>query len=178
MNMKNRQQLLLALALAAVGLMAADKLVLTPLQVSWKARAARLVDLRKKVADGRALAERERTLRARWSGMLSNTLPAEPSQAEQKLLKGVDAWSHEGRISVTSINPQWKRAEQDYRALQCRIEASGSLGAITRFLFALEKDPTAIRIESFELSSRDAEGQQLAVSLQISGLALAGEEKR
>ena len=36
----------------------------------------------------------------------------------------------------------------------------------------------AIRIETLELSARDAEGQQLSMGLQVSGLTLAPEEKR
>ncbi len=178
MNIKNRQQLLLILALVAVGLFAADKLLITPLQASWKARSARIADLRKKVTEGRALIAREDTLRSRWDNMQTNTLPDDLSQAEQKLLKGVDTWSQESRISVTSINPQWKRAEQNFRTLQCRVEAAGSLNAVARFLFNLEQDPMAVRIENLELSARDAEGQQLAVGLQISGLVLIPEVKR
>ncbi len=178
MNIKNRQQLLLIIALAALGLFAADKLLITPLQASWKARSARIEDLRKKVTEGRALISRADTLRTRWEGMQTNTLPVDLSQAEQKLLKGVDTWAQESRISVTSINPQWKRAEDNFRIVQCRVEAAGSLNAVTRFLFNLEEDPMAVRIENLEVSARDAEGQQLAVGLQLSGLVLLPEAKR
>jgi hypothetical protein len=178
LNIKNRQQLLLIIALAALGLFAADKLLITPLQASWKARSARIADLTKKVTEGRALISRAETLRTRWEGMQTNTLPVDLSQAEQKLLKGVDTWAQESRISVTSINPQWKRAENDFRIVQCRVEATGSLNAVTRFLFNLEEDPMAVRIENLELSARDAEGQQLAVGLQLSGLVLLPEVKR
>ena len=178
MNIKNRQQLLLILALVAVGLFAADKLLITPLQASWKARSARIADLEKKVSEGRALISRAETLRTRWDGMKTNTLPDDLSQAEQKLLKGVDTWSQESRISVTSINPQWKRAEESFRIVQCRVEASGNLNAVTRFLYNLEEDPMAVRIENLEVSARDAEGQQLAIGLQLSGLVLLPEVKR
>lgn len=178
MNIKNRQQLLLIVALSAIGLFAADKLILTPLQSAWKARATRIAELSKRVAEGRGLIERESTLRARWAGMRTNTLPDDLSQAEQKLLKGFDTWSQESRISVTSINPQWKRGETGFRTLQCRVEASGSLSTVAKFLFNLEKDPMAIRIETLELSARDGEGQLLSVGLQVSGLSLAAEEKR
>ena len=35
----------------------------------------------------------------------------------------------------------------------------------------------ALRLESLEISSRDTEGQQLSVGLQISGLVLVASQK-
>ena len=42
MNLNKRQQLLAILAIAAVGFLVVDKLVLTPLTLSWKARSERI----------------------------------------------------------------------------------------------------------------------------------------
>jgi hypothetical protein len=52
------------------------------------------------------------------------------------------------------------------------------MGAVSRFLYDVEKDPMALRLEIVEVSSRDAEGQQLALGLQVSGLVLTPQEKR
>ena len=53
MQIKNRQQLLAIVAISAVGLFAADKLVRAPLTASWQQRARQISALRDKVADGR-----------------------------------------------------------------------------------------------------------------------------
>ena len=81
-------------------------------------------------------------------------------------------------MSITSINPQWKHDTDEYTTLQCRVEAAGSLPALSRFLFDIEKDPLPLRLEIVELSSRDSEGQQLALGLQVSGLVLTPQERR
>ncbi len=73
---------------------------------------------------------------------------------------------------------QMKHDTDEYTTLQCRVEASGSLNALSRFLYDIEKDPSALRLEIVELSSRDNEGQQLALGLQISGLVLTPQERR
>ena len=44
--------------------------------------------------------------------------------------------------------------------------------------FDIEKDPLPLRLEIVELSSRDSEGQQLALGLQVSGLVLTPQERR
>ena len=178
MNLKSRQQLLTISAIAVVALFAADKLLLGPLTASWKHRSARLTELRSQVAAGSSMVKRELALRATWERMRTNTLPNNPSLAEQQVLKAFDRWSQESRISVTSISPQWKHESDDFITLQCRVEASGNLQTISRFLYDLERDPMALRLESVEISARDNDGQQLALGLQVSGLVLTPPQQR
>ena len=45
MNIDNRQRTLAVIAIAAIGLLAGDKLVLSPLLNSWKERSARTEDI-------------------------------------------------------------------------------------------------------------------------------------
>ncbi len=49
MQIKNRQQLLIIGAIAAVALFAGDRLVLSPLLKAWSVRATRIADLRKDI---------------------------------------------------------------------------------------------------------------------------------
>ena len=56
--------------------------------------------------------------------------------------------------------------------LECRIDALGSMPALTRFLYEVEKDPLALKVESMDITARDNDGQQLSLALQISGLLL------
>ncbi len=176
MTLKNRQQLLGLLAGAAVALFAADKIIIAPLTNSWKARAAQISQLRKQVAEGRSLVQREQSLRGRWEQMRTNTLPINPSLAEQQVLKAFDRWSQESRISILSISPQLKHDTEDYTTLECRVEAAGNLNTVSRFLYDLEKDPMALKLQSVEVSARDTEGQQLALALQVSALVLTPHE--
>jgi hypothetical protein len=86
------------------------------------------------------------------------------------LLSAFDRWSQASRISVTSVRPQWKRSGEDFATLECRVDASGNLGALTRFLYDLEHDPLGIKVDIVELTSRDPRGAQLALGLQVSAL--------
>src|SRR5262245_55048875 len=176
MNLRNRQQLLGLLAAAAVVLYATNKLLVDPLTSSWKARTAQIAQLRKQVIEGRGLQQREQSLRARWEQMRTNTLPNSPSIAEQQVLKAFDRWSQESRISILSISPQLKHDTEDYMTLECRVEAAGNLNTVSRFLYDLEKDPMALKLQSVEINARDMEGQQLALGLQVSALVLTPQE--
>jgi hypothetical protein len=43
---------------------------------------------------------------------------------------------------------------------------------LTRFLYEVERDPLAVRVEAVELAARDNDASQLTLGLQVSGLLL------
>jgi len=176
MQIKNRQQILIIAAVAIGGLFMADKIIFTRLGRLWSERSAQIAKLRKDVTMGKQLVSRGRGLTNHWAEMKQNTLPSNPSVAEQKVFKAFEQWSKDSRISLTSITPQWKKDSEEYSTLQCRVEAAGDIRAVMQFLYDIEKDPMALRIENLEISSRDNEGLQLAVGMQVSGLVLAAEQ--
>lgn len=179
MQIKNRQQLLMIVAGACVGLLIANAVIITPLTNAWQARAKRIATLRKDVDDGEKLIKRADALKSRWSQMQANALSSNRSQAEQQVLGAFDKWSQDARISVNSVTPQWKSdRDEKFQTLECRVDASGTVGTLSRFLFNVERDAMALKVESVEITSRDKEGQNLSLGLQISGLVLNREENK
>lgn len=170
---QNRQQLLTILAAVVIAIWAGDKMVLSPLTKSWKARAVRIAELRKSIEQGNKIVERERSIHSRWESMRTNTFPRAVSLSEGQLLRSFERWSRDSQISVTSIKPQWKgNPDDDYMTLECRVDAFGNLQTLTRFLYNIEKDPLALKVDLVEISARDNDGQQLTLGLQVSGLLL------
>ena len=172
MKISNRQQALAILAGIALALLLADRFIRSPLTRSWKERTVRIAELEKNINQGKTLFDREQILRSRWENMRKNTFPSVESAAENEMLKAFDRWSQNSRISISSIKPQWKRNSDDYRTLECRADASGSMQELTRFLYDVERDALALRVESVEITARDNNGQQLSLGLQVSGLVL------
>jgi len=177
MNLNKRQRLLAILAIVAVGLYVADKLVFAPLTNNWKNRSSRIAKLKEQVRDGTETLKRETALRQQWERMRANTLASAKPEAESQMLKAFERWSRQGRVSVSSIRPQWKEAEEDYKTLECRADAGGSLSAIARFLYLIERDPLGVKVDSLELTARNTEGSQLALVIQVSGLLLNPPKK-
>jgi Tfp pilus assembly protein PilO len=177
MKIENRQQFLLALTIGVVALYVGVNFICVPLSHAWSARSAQIKQLRAKVSEGKQLIRRESVIRSRWSEMNTNTLPANTSLAEQQLLKAFDNWSRDTGADISSIMPQWKNDSTNYVTLNCRVEASGNLGTLSRFIYDVEKGPAALKLDSVELSAHDPTGQQLTLGLQISGLALLSSSK-
>ncbi len=172
LDLRNRQQLLVVIALVLVAFFVGERLVLRPLIASWNERSDRIAKLRHDLAQGRQTLLRERNIRDRWDGIRTNSLPGIVSTAEGSMLRAFDRWSADSRISVTSVKPQWKHPGEDYMTLECRVDAYGSLAALTRFLYEVEGDPLGVRVDSLELSTRESDGSQLTLGLQVNGLFL------
>ena len=177
MQTKNRQQFLIVVAVAAAALLAGDRLVFSPLTKAWGRRAARITELRKEISQGRMLLGREQGLRARWQQMSRNTLPKDTSAAEQQVFKAIDLWAQNSGVAISAITPQWKHDSDDYMTFECRVDATGDLGRLSRFLYQLERDPMALKLATLELGARDKEGQQLSLGLQLSGLVLTPQQQ-
>ena len=174
MKIDNRQRLLAVLAIVIVALFVADKMILTPLTESWKSRSAAIGELRKSIEKGNGLIQREAQTRERWNEVRKSTLPVNASQAEKELFAAFEKWSAESKVSVSSVRPQWKKGTtDDYSVLECRVDAAGSLPVLAKFLHSIESSPIAVRTESVEFTSRDNNGEQIALGLLISAVRLA-----
>jgi hypothetical protein len=176
MKIQNRQQFLLVLTFIALGLYVGDLLVFEPMVKWWKSRADRITELRQQVSQGRSLVRRESYIRGEWANMRTNSLPNDPSLAEQQLLKAFTGWSGDAGVNVSSVTPQWQADQDDYSTLDCRVEASGDLGTLSRFIYQIENDPMALQLSSVELTANDDKGQQLTLGLDINGLALVSPQ--
>ena len=172
MQIKNRQQFLVALTIGVAALYVAVNFIYTPLAGWWSVRSAEVRDLREKVSEGRQLLKRETFIRDQWTRMQSNALPANTSLAEQQLLHSFDDWSRDSGAELTSLMPQWKNDSTNYLTMDLRVEASGDLGMLSKFLYDLESSPAPLRVDSVELGAHDNAGQQLTRGLEINGLAL------
>jgi hypothetical protein len=179
MKIDNRQRLLAVLAIVIVALFVADRVILTPLTESWKSRSAAIGEMRKSIEKGNGLIQREAQTRARWNEVRKSTLPVNASQAEKELFAAFEKWSAESKVSVSSVRPQWKKGTtDDYSVLECRVDAAGSLPVLAKFLHSIESSPIAVRTESVEFTSRDNNGEQIALGLLISAVRLAPLDAR
>ena len=175
MQIKDRQKFLKILAVAALALLVIDKIITPPLAKYWHDRNQRITDLRNQVKDGEDLKRYKARIRAKWAEIQAASLTNNTTLAEQQLFRGIDHWSQSSGVTVSSITPQWKQSSDTtykYKTIECRVDATGSIDRLARFLYELENDPMALKLESVELTASDNTGQQLAMGVQISGLIL------
>lgn len=181
MKIENRQHKLVIITLVVLALYAGNLIVYEPMAGWWKARHDRIKELSDQVAQGKALLRREAALRDDWKRMQQNALPNDSSQAEQQVLKALNTWAGDSGVTVNSITPTWQPDQGDnqdnnFSTLDCRVEAQGDIGTLSRFLYEIENDPMALQLQSIDVAANDERGQQLTLGLEVSGLALVSSQ--
>lgn len=177
MNQKHREHILTITAIACLALLAGDNFIIKPLTELWQNRAEEIQSLRRSLQKGNLLLTREESLRQRWNEMTQNALPNLVSQAESQVLKAIDRWVDTSSITIISLKPQWREHEEDYKSLECRAVAQGSMKNLVHFLYELEQDPLSLRVEQIEILGRDETGDRLTLTLTFSGIQFIKEEQ-
>jgi Tfp pilus assembly protein PilO len=178
MKINNRQDFLVVLTVAVVILAVTVNFIIPPIAGWWSDRQKQIRDLRDEVRDGTQMIRREDVIRKNWEDKQANALPSNVSDAEQQFLKAMDAWSRDSGAKITTVMPQWKSDSTNYMTLDCRVESEGDLGALSRFIYDIERGPMAVRLDSVELSAHDNEGQMMTLGMELNGLALLQNNKK
>jgi hypothetical protein len=176
METKNREKLLLMATGVVVGLWLLNLLVVSPLIDSWHSRSAEIAKLKEQIANGAGMVRRESIIRDRWDYMRGNALPNNATVAERQLFTAFDHWVTSAGVAEGSFRPQVQEGDSNFTTVDCRSDVSGSLRNISDFVRAMSKDPLADKVDSFELTSKDDNGQQLTLGLSMSGLILTDSD--
>jgi hypothetical protein len=180
MTTKQRERVFALTAAISLAILVGDRVLLSPLQDVWAKRSERIGELKESLDKGRLLVGRKDAVVGKWDDMKRGALPAEQSSAEDGVLKSVDRWVQISRLNVTSLRPQWTQPEEtkdDFAELSCRVAAHGDMESITRFLYEIERDPLALRVEEIDIEARDNSGRDLSLAVRFSGLVLPEREK-
>jgi hypothetical protein len=172
METKSREKMLAIGAGVALALLLLNYLVISPLIDAWQSRTKEIKDLKTKIADGAMLIRRQDTVESRWDYMRTNALDSNPNAAEKQLFTAFDHWVASSSVTEGSFRPQIQETDDNYSTVDCRADVSGDMQTLLHFLYNMEKDPLGVKIESFDLSSRDDNGRQMTLGLNLSGLIL------
>jgi Tfp pilus assembly protein PilO len=173
METKKREKVLMIATAATVALWLLNLLVFSPLIEGWHNRSAEITRLKKQISEGAMLIRRENIVRARWDAMRTNALASNPAAAERQMLTAFDRWVRASGVTEGSFRPQLQVVDTNYSTVDCRADVSGGAAGIEAFLKAMSRDPLAVKVESFDLTKRDDNGQQLTLGLNLSGLVLS-----
>ena len=148
---------------------------MSPLVRSWKKRSERIAVLKRSLEKGDVLVDREMDLTRRWNDTNERSLTSEMSVAENRIMNSVSDWAGKSGLEISSLKPRRMFGEKDFQKLEFRLSATGDLESVTRFPFELETDPLSLNLEDLEITARDNEGRNLALTVRFTGLILVKE---
>ncbi|MBN1903325.1 hypothetical protein JW926_18545 [Candidatus Sumerlaeota bacterium] len=172
MDLKKRERILILVTLACIVLLTGDRFILTPLGKTWKKRSEEIALLKKDLGNGEILLERKEDIRDRWAKMKESGFSSDSSDAEDKILMRVHDWAVKSGLTLNSLRPRWVETGGNERNLEFRLSGAGSLEAISRFLFELERDALPLSLEDFGISVRDKQNRSMDFTARFTSLIL------
>ena len=173
MGLSKREQYVALAALAAILLLAADRYLLVPLIESGAALDAEQARLVGELENATRLFQRRRHLARRWDELTAGGLTDDPAEAESRLLHALRNWAQQEGLELSAMKPE--RTEQDGRVREIGVTASGTgtMTAVSRFLWRMETAELPLRIRKLQLGSRKEGADELSLQLGASTLYLA-----
>lgn len=177
MEFNQREKRLVLFVAICVGAFVADWFVVTPLFGLWSERSGRIAELKESIAKGELLVDREEIINSRWADMRARSLPDNESDSESRVLGSISRWTAASGLDLSSVKPRWPRPADTHKTLQVKAVGEGNLDSIVRFLYSIEQDPAALRVDKVEITARDESGSRLLLEVDLIGLILT-EQRR
>ncbi len=173
MWLSRRERYIVIAALVAVGALAADRYVLTPL-LDWQAQLD--ADRQRLLADldrATALFARQQQLAQKWREMLAAGLQARPDEVESRVLHAVRDWSQSSGLVLSSLKPEASTTHHGLEAVTFRATGAGPMQAVAGFLWRVQTASIPVKITELQIGSRKTGQDDLTLQIQLSALCLA-----
>jgi hypothetical protein len=176
MALSKRERILAIVTAAVVALLALNVFVVGPVGRRLQQTENQKQELLAQINEAQSLFERRRLAERKWQGALSDELRTDAS-AESRVARALDEWSGSARLTLTSVRPERMTGEKGLKEIVFAVAGSGSLDAVTRFLYQVETAKLPVKVKSMTLGSGSESGDNISLQLVLSALYLGAEDK-
>jgi hypothetical protein len=163
------------LTVIVVGALIADKVVFTPALVKFRETEDQKQALLGQINEAQSLFDRRRLMERRWKTMLADGLQND-ADAESRIVRALDKWSQEARLTLTSLKPERLASDQGLNDMTFVVVGRGRLDAMARFLWQVETAELPVKVKYVVLGASEAD-ESMSLELSLSALYLSAERK-
>lgn len=173
MAMSRRERYILLVLGLVIGIVAADRLALSP-YLAWRAeRIARRDAGNRGLIEARQVLDREKRLRELLTKM-GAAAASDSSTVEGRLLNLLHEWEQQAGVGGASFHRVRLLDRHDYTTMSFQISAGGSMSAVAKLLYAVETASIPLRVDDVQLNPRGDGGDELTIQLMVSTLYRQG----
>ncbi|HUT29284.1 MAG TPA: hypothetical protein VMX13_05785 [Sedimentisphaerales bacterium] len=175
--MLSRREGLIGIAAAVMlSALAGDRFIITPVMEKLGQLEDRKQQLLSEVNDAHSLFDRRRLMERKWQQLSTEGLNSE-SEAESRVLHAIGSWASESRLTLTSVKPQRPSAvRKGLQEMTFSVASTGSLEAVARFIWLLEKASLPIKITDVQLGSAGESGSEMSLQIRLSALYISASQ--
>jgi hypothetical protein len=175
MFLSKRERFIITAAVIIVALLVLDRYVVSPLLDCCDREAIRKQSVLAEMQRGRDLLARKRDIGPKWREMIASGLKRDPTEAESQILHAVGDWAKEAGLKLSSMKPERLPDKRSLQEISFQAAGTGSMNAVSRFMWRLESSKVPIRVKELQLGSRKEGADDLTLQLRLSTLYQAPE---
>ena len=174
MTFSKRERIIFAALAAVLGVLVLDWWIVTPLFDRSAEVEARKAVLLSEMANAENLLGRRRVVEPRWRSMLADGMKRDPAEAESQVLHALGEWADDAGLDLVSLKPERSTKETLLPEIDFRASGTGSMAAVSRFLWRLETATIPVKVKALQVGSRKEGQDDLSLQVQISTLYFPG----
>jgi len=174
--LSKRERIIAIIAVAAVGFLVLNKFLIGPVTDKLQQLETQKNQLRVELDEAQNLFRKRRVLEKEWKAAMSEGLRNEV-EAESKVGRALNMWSDQTRLSLSSVKPDRVASDKGLTEMTFVVVGTGTLDAVTQFLWKIETAPLPIKVKDMQLGSSNESGQSMSVQLRLSALCLGKDQK-
>lgn len=168
MVLSRRERYILLGTLAAVAVLATDRLAISPMLDRLSAAEARRAALTAELGRAQALMGHRRELAPRWGEMVRTGMKNDPAEAESQILHAIRDWTEESRLGLSLLKPDRLTEKSRLPEIGFQASGTGSLGGVARLLWQIQTAPIPIKVAEVQISARKEGADDLSFQFRLS----------
>ena len=178
MAWSNRERYMGIAVAAAVGLLALDRVALTPYSDELKRLDTDKASAVKKLAEDHRVLQKQRQARRDWAEMKSGGLQSDPSEMERQMQHWLHGWAQEAGLGNLSLRAD-RTAAPHGGFVQVTVHAAGNgpMAAVAKLLWRMEAAPVPVRVNDVQINPAREGSDQVQMQLTVSAVCTAGESE-
>ena len=175
MALSKREKIIGIATASVIGLFALDHFVVGPLLERKSDLDTQLVVAEGDESNARQLLAGDPAARRRWKAMRDDGLKMSVTDAQSQAVRALNEWARESGLAVNTLQPEAipvSTKQTDFTPVPMRLIGTGSMRAISKFLWSLQTAKIPMRVVAFDLGSRGGKDgvDDLALTLTVSTL--------
>jgi hypothetical protein len=181
MILSKRERYIVIGTVVVVGILALDRLFLTPLIERRQETNANIRLETEKMEKATALVTNRSRVQRKWNELSGASLKGDGANAESQIIRAVNDWAQDAGLNVSSVKPERaerekiKDKETQFMKITFRANATGNMAAISRFMWRLQTAKVPIRVTDVSINTRRDGVDDLSLDLGISTIYLPPE---
>ncbi|MFH1731061.1 MAG: hypothetical protein ABIF82_05335 [Planctomycetota bacterium] len=152
----------------ALGVLALDRLALSPLLEHRSAIEAQRASLSAELARARTLMAHRSEMDPRWREMVRAGMKSDPAEAESQVLHAIRDWAEEAGLVLLLLKPDRLTEKPRLPEIVFQAAGTGNMRGVVRLLWRIQTAAIPVKATEMQISARKDGLDDLSFQLRIS----------